>query len=177
MADASKIVQYVQELHTQLKNSPTSTTCWDISLKLQEVEGGLREHIQAVTEDQIHVVIAKLKRKDVLNESDMGYLKLWIVGDAEHYHTLENNYQDWLKELDRLVAEVDKSAPDELNFETAARLRALIFDAVRVLGDIQYFLKQKERVENFTAATAEIDPEERDMLIKLLQGKLKSADY
>lgn len=177
MADASKIAAYVQELHGQLKSNLTSNACWDVSLKLQEVEGGLREHIQVVTDEQIKTVIGKLKRNQALDSSDMNYLRLWIVGDAEHYHALESNYKDWLAELDRLVEEVNQTAPQELTFETAAKLRALIFDAVRTLGDIQYFLKQKERVENFTYATAEINAQERDMLIKLLEGKVKSPDY
>jgi hypothetical protein len=48
-------------------------------------------------------------------------------------------------------------------------------DARRVLGDIDNFLEQKERVTRFRRSIAQgIDPERRKMLIELLQELLES---
>ena len=157
-------------------NTFNRTDFWNLSTSLQEFESSLREHIQEVTRDQISEVIKKLENNERLSASDRDYLKLWIVGDAEYYANLENNYQDWVEELKRLKRLITQHSSANLDFESAAKLKAYVLDAIRVIGDIVFFLKQKERITNFVESTADIDPEERKFLIAILQGKKDNPD-
>jgi hypothetical protein len=90
---------------------------------------------------------------------------------------MENNYQDWLKELDRLMFEIGKFGKDRLDLAESSRLQALLRDGSRVLTNIFYFLQQKDRVRQFEDTTREIDDQERQLLIRLLEQKKQSAVY
>lgn len=99
------------------------------------------------------------------------------MGDAEYYLKLENNFNDWLLELKRIIGEINKMRDLEPNIENASHLRALLEDGKRVIFDIAFFLEKKERIRNFEEATLEIDREERDLLMKLLRSKLVSREF
>ncbi|MCK5083611.1 MAG: hypothetical protein KAR31_11940 [Candidatus Omnitrophica bacterium] len=150
--------------------------CWKLSTTMQELEGEMREHIQEVTKAQIMQIIEKLKAEEPLNEQEVEYIKLWICGDADYYVKLENNFNGWTEELDRLMEEIKQEDAQEPDFNTASKLRARLLDGMRVLGDIMFFLKQKERVKNFTESTEEIDPQESALLVRLLEGKIASPN-
>lgn len=152
----------------------STTNYWNLSTSMNDLEGVLREHIQHTTQDQIQQVIRKLKTQQPLTSDELEYVKLWIVGDAQHYIKLENNYKDWVKELKRIVDEVNSVNVEHPSFEESSKLRALLLDGIRVAGDIVFYLKQKERIKNFTESTQEIDPTEADLLIRLLEGKIRS---
>lgn len=98
-----------------------------------------------------------------MTKEELKFIKLWVVGDAEYYVKLENNFNDWLLELKRIVDEIAKINDPEPNFETASHLRAILEDGKRVIYDIAYFLKKKERIANFEEASLELDREERSI--------------
>jgi len=150
--------------------------CWQLSTTMQDLEGTLREHIQEITKNEISQIIKKLESNTELSNHELDYIKLWMVGDAEYYVKLENNYNDWLEELKRLINEINKFETSQPDFNDSSNLRAMVLDAIRVLGDILFFIKQQERVKNFTESTKEINPQERDLLIQLLKGKIASPN-
>ena len=171
--------EQIEKLKTEYEvaiNNFTASGCWRLSTVMQEFEGSLREHIQEQTRDEIVQVVAKLRSKQPLDQKEIDYIKLWIVGDAEYYVKLENNVQDWIKEIKRIVGVVVAVDHNEVDFEASSKLRAQLLDGMRVLGDIMFFLKQKERIQNFTESTQEIDDQERDLLIMLLEGKVISSN-
>ncbi|MCK5082339.1 MAG: hypothetical protein KAR31_05485, partial [Candidatus Omnitrophica bacterium] len=141
-----------------------------------EFEEAVREHIQEVTKNEILEIIKKLKEAVPLNEQEINYIKLWICGDADYYVKLENNYNDWTEELKRLMEEIKQEDVQQPDFNAASKLRARLLDGIRVIGDIVFFLKQKDRVKNFTESTEEIDPEESALLVRLLEGKIASPN-
>lgn len=143
----------------------------------KEFEENLREHIQEVTKNQINGVIKKLESGERITSEELQYIRLWIVGDAEYYTKTENNFRDWLSELKRLVSEINKINDPQPNFEVAAKLRAILQDGIRLLPSIIFFLEQKARVSNFNEATAELDREEKELLVKLLKNKLASKEF
>lgn len=157
----------------QWKNRPGEA--WRLSTTISDLEADLRESIQLQTQSEINQVIDKLRMKQLLDVKDIEYLKLWIVGDADYYSRLENNYQDWIIELERLMKEVKQINQSSTDLTSFGKARALLLDAMRVLGDIVFYLQQKERVQNFDSSTQEIDDGEREILISLLEGKSRSS--
>ena len=159
-----------------LESEYSAGNCWRLSTTMQEFEEAMREHIQEVTKNEILEIIKKLKEAVPLNEQEINYIKLWICGDADYYVKLENNYNDWTEELKRLMGEIKQEDVQQPDFNAASKLRARLLDGIRVIGDIVFFLKQKDRVKNFTESTEEIDPEESALLVRLLEGKIASPN-
>lgn len=158
------------------KNSD-SASYQNVATIFSECETQLREYIQEITKGEINRIIQKLESRQDINAEELKFIKLWIVGDAAYYTQMENNFQDWLSEVKRIVGEVNKISATEPDFEQASRLRAILEDGKRVFYDISFFLEKKEREEKFTEATLELDAEEKDLLAKLLKEKLISKEF
>ncbi len=174
-----KIKFFLSKIDTDYSESnlaKTTGTYWKLSTTLQETESQLREYIQEITKNEISQIIEKLKSNRPLNKQELEYIKLWIVGDADYYVKFENNYNDWVVELKRLMVEINQCNSENLSFKEASKLRAIVLDGIRVLGDIVFFIKQKERLRNFAESTEEINDEERNLLIRLLEGKIRSPN-
>jgi hypothetical protein len=148
-----------------------------LSILLSEFEDGLREFVQESTKDQIQKVIQKLNIGQALAPEDLATVRLWIVGDAEYYANVENDFNKWNDELKRLIQEINKLKNAKLDIKSASTLRALLTDAMRTAGSISFFLQQKERVERFTSSVNELDADERLMLTQILLSKFKSGQY
>jgi len=174
MTDLKTLLNNLNNDYNQANADKKTGSYWKLSLTVSDFEATLREHVQHITHNEIAGIIKKLKLNSELTKEELKFVKLWIVGDAEHYVRLENNFQDWLDELDRLMDEIKKYDVDKPDYVAASGLRAILLDALRVLGDITFYSKQKDRIENFSKSTVEIDDEERKLIIRLLEGKIAS---
>ena len=141
--DLRDIVGKFNEDFSKLGSDRSTGDFWNLSMTMQEYEIQLREYIQDTTRREIETIIKKLQSNAPLSGSDLDYIKLWIIGDAEYYVQLENNYQDWLDEIKRLGKEIRSTHSENPDFKTAAKLRALMLDGIRVLGSIVFYLQQK----------------------------------
>ena len=177
MSNFTQIIGKLNEDYQSAIQSNNGDGYSRLSTILGELESVVREYIQDITEDQIKNIIEKLKNGDDISIEDKDFIRLWIVGDADYYTKLENNFEDWKKELDRLMGEINHYQIDNPDVETASKLRGLFRDASRVIADIFYFTQQRERIERFQASTDEIDQTERAILIRLLEQKIKSSDF
>jgi hypothetical protein len=119
----------------------------------------------------------KLKNKQALSARDVEVMKLWIVGDSEYYLKMENSYNDWLMEIQRLMTDLSRLDIDTSDINACASARALLLDAIRVMGDVGFYLQQKERMASFSESTKEIDDAEREILINILQGKAATGKF
>jgi predicted Zn-dependent peptidase len=72
-----------------------------------EFEAQARECIQDITREEISEIIQKLKAGKEITKEELKFIRLWIVGDAEYYVKLENNFYDWLSELRRIMNEIN----------------------------------------------------------------------
>ncbi|MBU0468412.1 MAG: hypothetical protein KKD07_03270 [Candidatus Omnitrophica bacterium] len=174
MANIKDIIAKIKSQYESASNNPSTTQYWNLSSALDELEGGLREYMQVTTKDQITQIIDRLEAGHVLSSEDVELIKIWLVGDADYYLKMENNYNDWLLELKRLIGEYEKIDEENLDITQASKLRAEALDGIRVLGDIVFFLKQQERLKNFESSVDEIDSQERKLIIDLLRGKIRS---
>lgn len=137
-------------------------------------EAGLRERIQALTTQAMTGVVKKIKSGGCLDEKDTELVRLWVLGDAESYVKAENNFNDWLSELQRIVAEISVKTDAQPDAEKAFYLRGLLQDGQRLVEDIVWFLEKKERVARFIKPGQTLDPQERELLARYLIEQIQS---
>ncbi|MBM3245127.1 MAG: hypothetical protein FJZ15_04960 [Candidatus Omnitrophica bacterium] len=173
-----------KELNTRIERSFNDATKASDAFSYQrlaaifgDAEVQLREYIQEITKDEISKIIQILETGREISAEDLKFIKLWIVGDADYYIKFENNFNDWLSELKRIISEISRIKESKPDFETVSHLKAIIEDGKRVIYDIAFYLEKKGRIANFEEATLEIDREERGLLIKLLKNKLTSSEF
>ncbi|HBG62474.1 MAG: hypothetical protein A2Y03_07745 [Omnitrophica WOR_2 bacterium GWF2_38_59] len=174
MANIKGVIAKIKSQYESATSNPNTTQYWNLSSAFDELEGGLREYMQATTKDQINQIINRLEAGHSLSAEDLELIRLWLVGDADYYLKMENNYNDWLLELKRLIGEFERIDEENLGITQASKLRAEALDGIRVLGDIVFLLKQQERVKNFESSVKDIDSKERKLIIDLLRGKIRS---
>jgi hypothetical protein len=148
-----------------------------LSTIFEELGSYLREYTQDLTKNDIKKIIQKLKGGEAITDEDKEQIKLWVVGDAEYYAKMENNFEDWKGELKRIIDEINKFRTDDPDIVEASQLRALLRDGSRVLADMFYYIQQKDRLDQFNQSIQDIDSDERDILIRLLEQKIKSQDF
>ena len=134
----------------------------------------LREQIQAETSQQISAIIDKLVSDDTVTDSDLELIKLWIVGDATAYVQMENDYEGWLQEFNRLQGEIERLKADALSLENMFKLSGIARDTVRVAGDIIFFKQQQDRIEKFENASKDLNAGNKAVLANILNQKLES---
>lgn len=168
MNDARALIQQLQSNHAAASVDDVGSfeRLTDPVVKLTEA---LRAGYQASIQDQIVALIDKLRAGTSLTEADLAMMESFIVGDAEAYTRLENNLQDWLAELARLVGVLGAMSK---GLQGRGWLDALgeVEDAHRVLNDVCNYLQQKERVTRFRRTIgAGLTPERTQMLIEILK--------
>ncbi len=177
MADFKQAFEVMKKDFEMMQSTGDTKSYFHLSSVLQDIDTLLREYMQEITEDDINKIIRKLKDGEDLRSDDISRLELWIVGDAESYSKMENNFGDWTVELKRLQGEIDKYRADQPDMEAVLTLRGLLRDTISVLGSMIYFLQQKERIQNFKQSMSQLTPEDKEMLVRLLEQKKKSWDY
>ena len=136
----------------------------------------LREQTQAETSEKFSMIINKLKTPEEITESDLMLIRLWIVGDAASYVQVENDYQEWLEELNRLFDVIEELKGQELSLENMYKLQGTARDTIRVIGDIVFFKQQEERINKFENASKNLNSENKLVLAKILKQKLESEE-
>jgi hypothetical protein len=177
MADFGDLYARISRSFNDAERTGNAESYQRVAAIFSDLEVQLREYIQDITKGEINKIIQNLETGKEITKEELGFIKLWIVGDAEYYVKLENNFNDWLSELKRIVNEINRINDTRPGFETASHLRAILEDGKRVSYDIAFFLEKKERIANFEEATLEIDSEERGLLIDLLKNKLASKEF
>lgn len=177
MDDFNSILDKLSEDYQFAKNSETGESYSRLSTIFEELGGYFREHIQGLTEDEARVVLRKLHDGKTLTPEDIKLIQLWIVDDAKCYIEKENNYDVWQEELARLMKEILNFKDRNPDVATASELRALFRDGSRVIADIFYYLQQKDRVARFEQASKSLGPQERSVLIGLLEQKIKRSEF
>ncbi len=144
---------------------------------LNESKNIVREEFQKETSAQIKEIIRKLSGQEPVSDQDMGLIKLWIVGDAEGYTKMENDFQDWLDEYERLRTVLNDYENKECTAEDLLKRHGILQDATRVNYDIANFLEQKNRIQKFESAmSGSLDKDGRNFLARILSDKLNSPD-
>ena len=147
-----------------------------LSHSLTNLEHSLREKMQEDTRGEMEGIIRSLERGGELSARDKELIRVWMVGDAESYMTVENNLGDWTEELKRLLDRVASARGRELSPAQLTELQAIVRDALRTAADIHYYQEQRVRVECFRDATADWSPDDKKILARMLRSKLESHE-
>ena len=88
---------------------------------------------------------------------------------------MENNYQDWVHELDRLLGEIAKRM-NAVDRNSVADLRGLMKDAMRLVPSIRNYLEERDRIDRCQHALESLDYRSRELLARILKDDLEHAD-
>jgi signal transduction histidine kinase len=141
--------------------------------QLNELQTLVRELQQAMWKTEARAVIKHLEANEPLTTTDTEVIRTFLISDAEHYLAHENNYEEWLGELRRLMADIARRAGD-VKRNTVGDLRGVLKDATRLVPAIRNYLEEKQRVERFQTAMQTVDDTYRNLLIKILAEQLES---
>jgi hypothetical protein len=141
---------------------------------LSEVDGFVREVQQSQWANEAKATIRRLEKGEPLADPDRQLLRTFLISDAQRYLEHENNYNDWLCELQRITDELGRRV-NTIDRDSICHLRGILKDAVRLVPDIRNYLDEKRRVEKFEQALQSLDKASRDMLVRLLREQLRSA--
>lgn len=143
---------------------------------LSNNKNDIREALQKETSTEIKNIIDHLKNKRTISTEELELIKLWIVGDAESYIKMENNFQDWLQEFKRLETVLKEYDNKECSPNDLFKLHGILQDAIRISYDIANFLDNKERITKFEKAASDVSNIDADVLVRILTAKLQSPD-
>jgi hypothetical protein len=144
---------------------------------LSQAKNSVREEAQKKSSPEIKKILKKLQTNEQISAGEVALIKAWIVGDAAEYTKMENNFQDWMSEYERLQKSIAGYENKDCSFEELLTLHGILEDATRISYDIANFLENKERIRKFESAVGDgIDEHERDVLVNILIGKLQSPE-
>jgi hypothetical protein len=139
---------------------------------LSNVEAYVREVQQALWADEARTTIRRLEKGEPLTPADQTLIRSFLISDAQAYLRQENNFADWVRELERLVATLSDKA-GHIDKNSIADLRGVLKDAIRLVPDIRNYLDEQRRVEKCEQALHNLDKSSRDMLLRLLKDQLR----
>lgn len=140
---------------------------------LNEVESYVREIQQAFWAQEAKGTIRRLEKGEILTEADQSLIRSFLVSDAHAYLRHENNFQDWVKELERLISNLSTRV-NTIDRHSIADLRGVLKDAIRLVPDIRNYLDEQRRVEKCEHAIKNLDQSSRTLLLTLLRDQLRS---
>jgi hypothetical protein len=145
---------------------------------LSEAKHIVREEAQKRTSAEIKKIIDKLRANEGVSTEEIALIKMWIIGDAIGYTKMENNFQDWISEYERLRDSLARYENKDCSSEELLKLHGMLEDATRVSYDIANFLEKQDRIKKFESAVGDgLDNDERNTLVRVLTGKLQSPDF
>jgi len=147
-----------------------------LSSVFQNRKSQIREKIQSMTSKEVKGIIKKLADGEDPTKDEMDLVKLWVVGDAEAYAKMENNFEDWIAEFRWLESLLSEQEAGTEEVQDLFRVQGILEDASRLAINIGYYLETKERIRRFEEATSNPALMDRDMLVKILKLKLTSPE-
>lgn len=147
-----------------------------LQTEIAELEALAREAFQTRLEGLYLSIIQKLEDGQALTTAEHDILEMLVVGEARYYLRVENEVEHWRSELKRLLEELKKQQIAGLDeIDSLMKVRALCREAMRVVPDLAYYFREKERVRSFEQATREaIDLDTRRALANLIKDMMAS---
>ena len=154
--------------------SPSADKFSEAGMALVKTRNAIREELQEVTAAAMKPIIAKLHKNQPLSGEEKDLIRLWIVGDAAGFTKKESDFREWREEFNRLGETIRKVDQMPTSLPEMLDLHGNLEEAVRMAGDIQFFLEEKERVARFEQAIQNLSASEAELLASILQEKLTS---
>jgi Txe/YoeB family toxin of Txe-Axe toxin-antitoxin module len=175
-SDVANQINKIVETADRAFDFATDQNYETLSGDIQTLEGLAREAFQARLDELLRPMLAKLENDVPLTTTEQDILKLVVVGEAQYYVKSENDVENWQAETKRLVKALEELQLTDLDeIDTLLKMQALCREAMRIVPDLTFYFRQKERVENFEATIAgPLDIDTRRMLTNLIKEMLSS---
>lgn len=177
---ADKVKMLNENLEKGLRNKD-SDALEEAKVPLRQLQDHIRESIQASMRESATELIKKLKRGKDLTGEDLRILEKWVVGDAEYYTEIENNFKEWVNECERLNNLLASyNSPDfKENESELFKLNAFLTDLEFTLSDVIRYIESSNRVKRFRdqATSGRIDDEDKKWLADLIGRQLYSEEF
>jgi hypothetical protein len=176
MADVSQLTDTVETLQEAAlaaigEESPEQFEF--VEQQINRLAATIREVQQEMWSAEVRTAIDHLEDDKPLTDEDMAVIRTFLVSDAEAYIARENNYEDWVGELSRLLKDIAQRVTG-VSRETIPDLRGVLKDAIRLAPDIRNYLEEKQRIRQFDAAFKSLDKSSRQMMAGILQEQISS---
>jgi hypothetical protein len=145
--------------------------------KLQVLDSLCREAFQETLHDLYLTIAEKLEKgTEALSPREREAVELLFTGEAKYYLKTENSYDDWVAELERLIRELEATRAGGLgSIADLMHVQALCRDALHVLPELSYYLREKERVALFRQnLDGELTRESGRMLARMIRDLMSS---
>ena len=172
-------MELLQGISGSMKKAAGSSSLDDytlVSSELVQLKDKVREALQAATAEDVTNILKKLANQELLTPEERNLVGLWIVGDAEGYTRMENDFGEWQEEFRRLGGVLESYAGQTTSAQTLVEVHGVLEDALRLTADISYFLEKKQRVERFNSAINNLTPDDAKFLAGMLKSMLSKQD-
>ena len=160
----------------QAQADNTSESYGYVATQLVQSKNGIRQAIEQATADAVAAIIGKLENNQPLTEAEKQTVKLWVVGDAEGYVKMENNFQDWLKEYRRLLDDIADWEGKTGSVQELVEVHGVLEDAIKVADAVAHYLEDRERVARCENALSNLNAEDNKFIAGMLKSMLASPD-
>ena len=144
--------------------------------ELVQAKNRAREAIEQATAPAIAAIIPKLENHEPLTEAEKQTIKLWVVGDAEGYVKMENNFPDWLVEYQRLMDAIADYEARPGSIQELVEAHGVLEDAIKVADALAHYLDDRERVSRFENAITQLNADDSKFIAGVLKSMLASPD-
>ncbi len=166
----------VSQAMKQAQADNTSESYGYVATELVKSKNGIRQAIEQATAEAVAAIIGKLENNQPLNEAEKQTVKLWVVGDAEGYVKMENNFQDWLEEYRRLLDIIAAWEGKTGSVQELVEVHGVLEDAIKVADAVAHFLEDRERVARCETALSNLNAEDNKFIAGMLKSMLASPD-
>jgi hypothetical protein len=146
------------------------------AVELVKSKDKIREAIEQATTGTVVEVIAKLEKNQPLTEEEKQVVRLWVVGDAEGYLKMENNFKDWMEEYRRLMDVIAGYEGKSGSIQQLVEVHGVLEDAIKVADAIAHYLDDKERVTRFNNAMTTLNAQDNKFIAGILKSMMSSPD-
>jgi hypothetical protein len=166
----------VSQAMKQAQADNSSESYGYVATQLVQSKNEIRQAIELATTEAVAAIIGKLENNQPLNEAEKQTVKLWIVGDAEGYVKMENNFQEWLAEYRRLLDIIADWEGKTGSVQELVEVHGMLEDAIKVADDVAHYLEDQERVARCEAALSNLNAEDNKFMAGMLKSMLDSPD-
>ena len=172
-------MEYLKGMSQAMKQAQadnTSESYGYVATQLVKSKNEIMQAIEQATAGDIAAIIGKLENNQPLNDVEKQTVKLWVVGDAEGYVKMENNFQDWLQEYRRLMDEIAAGEGQTGSIQELVDMHGILEDAIKVADAVAHYLEDRERVVRCENALNNLNAEDNKFIAGMLKSMLASPE-
>ena len=172
-------MEYLKGMSQAMKQAQadnTSESFGYVATELVKSKNAIRQAIEQATAGAVAAIIGKLENHQPLTDAEKQTVELWVVGDAEGYIKMENNFQDWLQEYQLLMDVIAAWENKTGSVQELVEVHGLLEDAIKVADAAAHYLEDRERVARCQNALSNLNAEDNKFIAGLLKSMLASPE-